>query len=214
MVRTASSPPPSGCVSEPKIARTRPRLHPRCHAYLRRFCCVCWIAIDPGSAGAIISPSVLPDAAYAVIACCLGQISCVLKPGGIMVHYFDVETDWPFFGWARHQPWYEEIFVTSKGHFGIRPLEQWQTLFHQAGFAVEGTRLFCKSCMQDLSVWGALNNPLVTGIPRQMAKLASVIREKSDWVSDVATEVVDNCLGLALPDRWSAKVIVRLRKSR
>lgn len=143
---------------------------------------------------------------------CLAEMARVLKPGGVMVHLFDLDTDGPFWRWAKKQPWHREIFVASKGHLGVRPLGRWNGLFREAGLEVLGARLFCKTWLQDSSVWGALDDPAVKGAPRLAGRLARRYRSAASRASAVLETVLDDMVGPFLPDRWAAKAIIRLKK--
>jgi len=129
-----------------------------------------------GCADAVVSSCLLEHLGEDVVESGLAQMARVLRPGGLMVHYFDLEARGPFHRWARRQPWYQTIFVSSKGHLGFRPLDEWRRLFVSAGFQIRGNRLFCKSWLQDLSIWASLDDPLVAGIPRVLGKAAVAMR--------------------------------------
>ena len=86
-------------------------------------------------------------------------------------------------------------------------------MFQKAGFEIQGNRFFCKAWLQDLSIWSALDNPLVGAIPRYLGRTAWAVNRMTGWGGDVATTLVDDYFGCWMPDAWASKVIVRLRKS-
>ncbi len=166
-----------------------------------------------GCADALISSFLLEHLGSEMIEQSVSEMARVLKPNGQMLHFFDVDTDASFVGWAKRQPWYDAIFIDSKGHHGMRFLNEWQRLFADAGFAVEVRRLSCKSWLQDLSVWGALDQPQVTGIARRIGHAAAVVRKWINPGADLAINALNDLVDPLLPDDWAAKAIVLLRKS-
>ena len=163
-------------------------------------------------ADAIVSSCVLEHLDDHIIRRCFAEMARVLRPGGVMVHFLDLDGEDSFFRWAKRQEWFEGIFVTSKGHLGLRPLGEWQTLFEAAGFRIERRRLFCKTWLQDLSIWAALDDPRVRGFPRYLGSAASGIRRAVGQTSDVVVTMIHDCVDRWLPDRWAAKAILQLRK--
>jgi len=165
-----------------------------------------------GCADAIVSSYVLEHFEDDIIDQGLSEMARVLKPGGVMIHCFDIDNDGPFHRWARKQTWYSEVFVTKRGHFGLRSLDEWRNLFVKTGFEVEASRCFCKTWLQDLSIWGHLDDPSVGGIPRCLGKVSGAIRKTTGSASDVVVTLLDDCVDRWLPEDWASKVIMQLRK--
>jgi ubiquinone/menaquinone biosynthesis C-methylase UbiE len=170
------------------------------------------LPVADGCADAVVSSFLLEHLGPGIIERSISEMARVLKPGGQMLHFFDVDTDGPFVGWAKRQRWYANVFIASKGHYGMRTLTEWQGLFTEAGFALETQRLSCKSWLQDLSVWGALDQPEVQGVPRRLGHAAAVVRQKLNPVADLAVNALNDLVDRLLPDPWAAKAILVLRK--
>lgn len=164
-------------------------------------------------ADALVSSFLLEHLAPEIVDQCISEMSRVLKPGGQMLHFFDLDSNGPFTRWAKRQQWYTSVFIASKGHYGMRPLSEWQRLFTGAGFAIERHRLSCKSWLQDLSVWGALDQKEVTGLPRRLGHAADRIRKKTNPAADLAVNALNDIVDRLLPEQWAAKAIVALRKT-
>lgn len=172
------------------------------------------LPVATGTVDAIVSSFVLEHLADEDVAVCLNEMARVLKPGGVMVHYFDLDSKGPFFSWARKTEWYQEIFVDSKGHFGLRSYDKWMQLFKNAGFEITAKRFSGKTWLQDFSIWAALDHPSVSGPPRIWGRWASKIGQKAGLVGAVATTVADDILRPFFPDKWGSKVIVCLKKKK
>lgn len=161
---------------------------------------------------AIVSSCLLEHLDDATVEGALEEMGRVLRPGGVMVHFFDIETTGPFWGWAKRQPWFQNLFVDGKGHWGLRPLLEWERLFHKAGFAIQGARLSCRTWVQDLSVWAALDEPLVKGVARFLGRTATLLRRLAGPGGDVVIATINDLLDPLFPKQWAAKGIVRLQK--
>lgn len=161
----------------------------------------------------ISSSYVLEHLGDDIVARSLSEMARVLRPGGIMIHCFDLAASGPFHRWARRTSWYNPVCVASKGHFGLRPLADWLPLFREAGFQMLPGRLYARSWLQDLSVWGALNVPEVRGFPRLLGRAAAALRKATDWKGDVLTTLLTDCIDPCLPQDWAGKAILRLRKN-
>lgn len=170
------------------------------------------LPVADGCVDAIISSYVIEHLGDDVVDRCLAEMGRVLRPGGLMVHCFDVDGIGPFQQWARRQAWYQDIFVKSRGHFGLRSEEEWRGLFAKADFEIRARWLFCKTWLQDLSIWAALDDPMVTGLPRLLGRAAATTRRATGWAPDVIVTLIDDWLDRWLPDRWATKVIMRLQK--
>src|SRR5712692_7226601 len=164
-------------------------------------------------ADALVSSFLLEHLAPDIVDQCISEMSRVLKPGGQMLHFFDLDSNGPFTRWAKRQQWYTSVFIASKGHYGMRPLREWQRLFKEAGFAMEMHRLSCKSWLQDLSVWGALDQMEVSGLPHRLGQAADRIRKKTNPAADLAVNALNDIVDRLLPDHWAAKAIIGLRKT-
>lgn len=170
------------------------------------------LPLENQSADAIVSSFLLEhlDETNAVLA--MQEMFRVLKPNGILIHYFDLDTNGPFFNWAKKQPWYQEIFVDSRGHVGLRSFKDWEKIFNKTGFQIEEKKFSCKTWLQDLSVWAALDYPSVKGWPKLIGKLVVLISKKTGWMGQILLTIIDDCVENILPDSWAAKVILVLRK--
>jgi SAM-dependent methyltransferase len=171
------------------------------------------LPVASSSVDAIISSCFLEHLGDDLIGGCLAEMNRVLRPGALMLHLLDLDTEGPFFGWAKRQQWFDPVFVRSRGHFGLRTLESWQHLLKMAGFEIKEKRLFCKTWLQDLSIWAALDSPFVAGAPRLLGRTAAFVRRVTGRGGDVCTTVTDDFVGLVLPDRWAAKAIIVVRKN-
>jgi SAM-dependent methyltransferase len=172
------------------------------------------LPLRDGSADAIVSSCLLEHLGDDVVGGCIAEMARVLRPGGFMVHFLDLDNDGPFYRWAKRQAWHRDVFVTQKGHAGLRALAAWRRLFEQSGFRERRRRLFNKTWLQDLTIWAALDNPLVDGFPRRLGRAAMVVIRRSGIASDVTINVIHNCIEGWLPDRWAAKAILTLEKPR
>ncbi|PIQ99443.1 MAG: hypothetical protein COV66_11895 [Nitrospinae bacterium CG11_big_fil_rev_8_21_14_0_20_45_15] len=172
------------------------------------------LPVASASADAIISSFVLEHLADSEVETCLNEMARVLKPEGKMIHYFDLDSDGPFFSWARKRSWYREIFVDSKGHHGLRKFDCWMKLFQTAGFDILRKRFSGKTWLQDFSIWSALDHPSVKGFPRVLGSWASRGGRKAGIAGAVAVTVADDLVRPFLPDNWGSKVIVCLKKQR
>jgi len=170
------------------------------------------LPLADGSADAIISSCLLEHLDDELVSRCLAEMNRVLRHGGLMVHFLDLDTDGPFFGWAKRQGWFEPVFVTSKGHSGLRTLIRWRCLLRDAGFEIEAMRLFCKTWLQDLSIWATLDDPLVAGGARLAGRAARLLRAAAGRLGDCCSTAIDDFVGPLLPDRWAAKAILVIRK--
>ena len=172
------------------------------------------LPLASASVDAIISSFVLEHLTDSAVEICLSEMARVLKPGGLMIHYFDLDSDGPFFSWAKKRSWYREIFVDSKGHHGLRKFECWMKLLQTAGFEILRKRFSGKTWLQDFSIWSALDHPSVKGFPRMLGSWASRSGEKAGIAGAVAVTVADDLVRPFFPDNWSSKVIVCLKKQR
>jgi SAM-dependent methyltransferase len=172
------------------------------------------LPVASASVDAIISSFVLEHLADSEVETCLNEMARVLKPGGQMIHYFDLDSDGPFFSWAKKKSWYREIFVDSKGHYGLRKFDCWMKLFQTAGFYILRKRFSGKTWLQDFSIWSALDHPSVKGFPRVLGSWASRGGRKTGIAGAVAVTVADDLMRPFLPDHWGSKVIVCLKKQK
>jgi len=170
------------------------------------------IPIESESADAIVSSFLLEHLDEANVTLAMQEMFRVLKPNGVMIHYFDLDSNGPFFNWAKKQPWYQEIFVDSRGHFGLRSFNDWEDVFKKAGFQIEKSKFSCKTWFQDLSIWSALDDPSVKGLPKLIGKIALFVSRKFGWMGQILFTIMDDFIDNFLPDRWAAKVILTLRK--
>lgn len=171
------------------------------------------LPLASGCADALISSFLLEHLGPETIEQSISEMARVLKPDGQMLHFFDIDTNGSFVGWAKRQPWYDAIFIESKRHYGMRSLDEWRRLFREAGFAVELRRLSCKSWLQDLSVWSALDRPEVVGLPRHLGHAAAMVRTRLNPAADLAVSTLSEVVDRVLPDRWAAKAVVQLRRA-
>ncbi|HZR26242.1 MAG TPA: class I SAM-dependent methyltransferase [Vicinamibacterales bacterium] len=170
------------------------------------------LPVRDGVADAIVSSCVLEHFADDVIESSMGEMARVLKPGGVMVHFLDLDNDGPFYRWAKRQPWHHAVFVTQKGHFGLRPLTTWRQLLNGHGFRPLRERMFNKSWLQDLTIWAALDDPLVHGTPRTLGRAALALIKHTGVASDIVINLVHNTVESWLPERWAAKAILVVEK--
>ena len=168
------------------------------------------LPLADGSAAAIISTCFLEHLGDDVVVGALAEMRRVLAPGGAMFHYFDLDADRGFNRWAKRQPWYDHVFVTSRQHDGLRPRVEWLSLLDAAGFRVAHERLLCRTWLQDLSVWAALDDEVVTGMPRRIGRVARAIRQRTDWIADTAVNVIDDAVGWMFPSRAATKAMMRI----
>lgn len=168
------------------------------------------LPLAAGSADGIVSICFMEHLGDDVVASALAEMRRVLRPGGVMIHYFDLDAEGPFHRWAKNQSWYNRIFVTSKQHDGLRPIGEWLKLMSDAGFRVDRERLLCRTWLQDLSVWAALDDVEVTGLPRHLGSAAASLRRRTDWLADTAVNLIDDGVGWMFPERWASKVMMHL----
>lgn len=171
------------------------------------------LPLRDASADALVSSFVLEHLGPDIVDDCLAEMSRVLKPGARMLHFFDLETNGSFGGWAKQQPWYQSVFIDSKGHYGMRTRSDWEGLFTKTGFSVTEQRLSRKSWLQDLSIWEALNEAAVPAPLRTAGRFAEALRRKGSPVADLAVEAVNDLIDPLLPDAWAAKAILTLEKA-
>lgn len=165
-----------------------------------------------GSIDGISSSYVLEHLDDEAAPACLREMARVLRPGGRMIHCFDVANSGPFWSWATKKPWWKPLFVDAKGHHGFRPRDAWMKLFDDAGFTVKAARWYNRTWMQDLSVWGVLEDESVPGIPRRIGRLAQRIRKSTGAVSDVAVTMLTDLVDPLFPRSWASKAIVTLER--
>ncbi len=165
-----------------------------------------------GCADALVSSYVLEHLDMRQVVPSLREMARVLRPGGVMLHCFDLHGDSPFYRWARRQTWYQRQFIEARGHAGLRTLDTWVRHVGEAGLSVEGVRPFCKGWLQDLSIWSFLDDPQVTGLPRFLGRTANRLRSRFGGAADALVTMCDDVTRKLLSDRWAAKVILRARK--
>lgn len=171
------------------------------------------LPLKDGCADGIVSSCLMEHLGDDTVADCLSEMARILKPGGAMIHFFDLDNDGPFNIWIKSQPWYDPIYVSGKGHIGLRRLEDWTKLFNRAGFTIRSKRLFCKSWLQDLTIWAALDDPEVRGLPRVLGKISRITGKAGNWIPDVIITLIHDFAEFWLPDRWASKAIIELRKA-
>jgi len=162
-----------------------------------------------GCADAIVSNYVLAHLGKDIADRCVGEMARVLRLGGVMAHCPDLDGEGPSHRWAKMQPWYEGIFVTSRAHAGLRRFNEWARLFEARGFRIEARRFFRKTFLRDFSIWGALDSPSVSGIPRKMGRVALAIHLMAGWASAALLTIYDDLVSCFLPDAWASKGILR-----
>lgn len=172
------------------------------------------LPIADGSADAVISSYFMEHLDDEVARNTLNEIHRVLKPSGHSIHCLDIDPEGSFHDWARRQPWYEDIFIQARGHFGLRSLAAWRALMTDAGFEIQAARAFCKTWLQDASTWAELDNDAVRGIPRKIGSAAARVRARTGWLPDVITTLVDDSVGRLMSDRRGSKVILTVRKQK
>ena len=161
---------------------------------------------------AVISSFLLEHLGEDIVCQSLSEMARVLRPNGRMLHFLDLDSDGPFSVWLKKHAWYEEVFVHSKGHFGLRSLKDWQTLFEKNGLKVEAARLSCRSWLQDLSIWGMMSVGPASGLPRLIGSLAERVRNRFNPAADLMVGTLNDLLDPLLPDHWATKAIVTLQK--
>lgn len=183
-------------------ARQAARIYP---AVIRADCVQ--VPLADASVDAVVSSFILEHFEGDSFRRFFSEMRRVLKPGGRMIHYFDLENDAPFTRWAKTQPWYQSLFVEERGHYCLRHLREWEEGFAAAGFATLKRRFSCKTWLQDLSIWGRLADPRVSGPPRAFGRLVRSVSRTFGRPADVAMCLYqDTCEGL-FPDTWASKVI-------
>jgi cyclopropane fatty-acyl-phospholipid synthase-like methyltransferase len=170
------------------------------------------LPVMDGSVDAVISSFLLEHLGTETVSQSLAEMTRVLKPGGRMLHFLDLDSDGPFSTWAKGHPWYHPLFVQSKGHFGLRPLDQWERLFREVGLELKAARLSCKSWLQDLSIWGMMSDPPASGLPRLVGGFAEKLRHQLSPAADLFVGLVNDLVDPLLPDHWATKAIVTLEK--
>jgi ubiquinone/menaquinone biosynthesis C-methylase UbiE len=170
------------------------------------------LPLTDGSSDGIISSFLLEHLGDDIVEASLAEMARVLRPGAMMLHYFDLRSSGTFFAWAERQNWYQAKFIVEKGHFGIRSLDVWEKLFSKAGFEVERTRLSCKSWVQDTSIWAVLNDPRVPAMARIFARGIGAFRSWTNPIGDLGVIAINDVVDRWLPDEWASKGIVVLRK--
>jgi ubiquinone/menaquinone biosynthesis C-methylase UbiE len=173
---------------------------------------VAQLPLTDGCVDAVISSFVLEHLGEDIVCQSLSEMARVLRPGGRMLHFLDLDAHGPFSVWAKKYAWYEPVFVQSKGHFGLRALNEWQKLFEKSGLAIAATRLSCKSWVQDLSIWGMISDSPASGVPQQIGRLAENVRRQFNPAADVIVGALNDLLDPLLPDHWATKAIVTLEK--
>lgn len=170
------------------------------------------IPVADQSADAIVSSFLLEHLDEANAFLVIQEMYRVLKPNGVMIHYFDLDSNGPFFQWAKKQLWYQDIFIDSRGHIGLRSFKEWEEIFTKVGFKIEKKKFSCKTWLQDLSIWASLDNPSVKGKPKLFGKFAALVSRKFGRIGQVLFTIMDDCIENVFPDCWAAKVILVLRK--
>jgi ubiquinone/menaquinone biosynthesis C-methylase UbiE len=173
------------------------------------------LPLASNSADGIVSSCLLEHLDDTTVRPVLSEMCRVLASGAVMVHFFDLDTDHGFFSWAKRQDWYGRIFVKSRGHFGLRPWNEWENLFAECGFRIQAAQFFCKWWIQDASTWAALRDDEVPPLAKSVARVVGSARS-SRMLSlgvDCITTFTDDTIGRLMPDRWSSKAIVILQKS-
>ena len=170
------------------------------------------LPLSDGCADALVSSYVLEHLDAQQVVPSLREMARVLRPGGVMLHCFDLHSDSPFYRWARRKPWYQRQFIEARGHAGLRTLDTWLRHMTEAGLSIEGVRPFCKGWLQDLSIWSFLDDPQVTGLPGLLGRTANRLRSRLGGAADALVTMCDDVTRRLLSDRWAAKVILRARK--
>ena len=138
----------------------------------------------------------------------------ILKPGGRMIHYFDLENDAPFTLWAKRQAWYGALFVDERGHHCLRSAQEWEQAFSRAGFATLRRRFSCKTWLQDLSIWSRLADPRVPGWAGLVGRTLRAINRAGNRPADALMCLYQDAVEPACPDSWASKVIWVLQSDR
>jgi cyclopropane fatty-acyl-phospholipid synthase-like methyltransferase len=171
------------------------------------------LPVTDSSVDAVVSSFILEHLEGVMFEKFFQEMARIIRPGGHMVHYFDLENDAPFTRWAKKQPWYHRLFVTERGHCSLRHASEWAGQFERHGFRTERQRFSCKTWAQDISIWSRLDDPEVRKVPRLTARAVRRFSHLIGRPSDVVVCVYQDCIERFYPDSWASKVIWVLQKS-
>ena len=170
------------------------------------------LPLADASADGLISSFTLEHFDDKAVGPCLAEMARVVKPGGVMIHYFDLQCDSPFYQWAERQNWYQRIFIDQKGHLGIRRFETWIELFRKSGFRPRRARYMCKSWLQDASIWEALIDNEMNPWALRTARAITALNKRMPYVVDVMTTLFQDIVEPVFPHSRAAKVILVLKR--
>lgn len=169
------------------------------------------LPVTDSSVDAVVSSFILEHLEGVMFEKFFQEMARIIRPGGHMVHYFDLENDAPFTRWAKKQPWYHRLFVTERGHYSLRRAPDWAGQFEQHGFRTERQRFSCKTWAQDESIWGRLADPEVQTIPRIVGHSVRRLSERIGRPLAAAVCLYQDAFEGPFPDSWASKVIWVLR---
>ena len=170
------------------------------------------LPLASGSVDAVVSSFILEHFEGESFEQFFAEMARVLRPGGRMVHYFDLENDAPFTRWAKTNDWYQALFIDERGHHCLRSYEIWEQGFARHGFITMGRRFSCKSWLQDLSIWSRLGDHRVAGWPGRFGRFMRMINLRGGRAADVAMCLYQDVIESFQPDSWASKVIWVLEK--
>ena len=86
---------------------------------------------------------------------CLMEIKRILKPGGLVIFLYDVETKNPFIEKfkAINEVAYNKYFLELDGHVGYETIQENLELFNKAGFEILENHSLQKTLIQETSVY-------------------------------------------------------------
>lgn len=159
------------------------------------------------SVDAVISSFLLEHLECAEFEQFFREMARILRPDGCMVHYLDLEDNSRFTQWAKQQAWYHRLFVVERGHYSLRPIEEWRTCFQKAGFQAEKERYSCKTWIQDPSIWSRLADPAVAQPYRSIGRVSRGLSRVLGPALNVAVDLYQDTVERFYPHSWASKAI-------
>lgn len=160
--------------------------------------------LGDGSVDGVISACLFEHLTHGDKAALLSECRRILKPGGKVVFFYDIETDNPVIARYKNQrpDLYQSLFLDGDGHVGYVGVEENRACFVEAGLIVarevfhERTPVLASPVWYKLSHWPGLAGR-VANVMRRLG--SGLLREP--WLGLIWT--VDGTLGRLLPARYA-----------
>lgn len=141
----------------------------------------------------------------------------VLKPEGVLIFLFDLDSQNPLFRWAKRFPLlYQKYFVDRLGHIGYQTASANLDMLSCNGFDVIAMRASSKTWLQNQAVYAWMDNEycdysallrLAAGLRRIIVRSKTLLR-----IYQVMHAAVDDIVQPLLPLDYAFRLLVAARK--